>query len=330
MSINHPFAPFVRILGRGKKASRALTEAEAHQAMTMILNDDVEPLQLGAFLMLIRVREETPEEVAGFARACREHIALPQDSVTVDLDWSSYAGKRRHLPWFILSVLCLANHGIRTFMHGARGHTEGRIYTYETLQALGIPPADSTETAIQQLKENNFAYLDLEQLCPKLQHIMSLRSLLGLRSPVHTVARMLNPFSANHVMQGIFHPGYLNIHQQAGVLLDQTHFAAIKGDGGEIEINPDAPCPIHLIKNGHCSEEEWPAAFSRRHKKPDNLDIDLLQQVWHKERQDEYGEAAVVNTLAVTLYMMNKATNRQEALALAQTLWDERPRDFLK
>ena len=50
-------------------------------------------------------------------------------NIAVDLDWSSYAGKRKHLPWFILSALLLAENGIRVFMHGSDGHTAGRIYT---------------------------------------------------------------------------------------------------------------------------------------------------------------------------------------------------------
>ena len=53
--VEHPFAEYIRILGRGKKGARSLTQDEAHRAMSMIMNDEVEPLQLGAFLMLLRV-----------------------------------------------------------------------------------------------------------------------------------------------------------------------------------------------------------------------------------------------------------------------------------
>jgi len=62
----HPFAPYVRILGKGKTGSRSLDFDEARSAFTMILRGTVEPVQLGAFLMLLRVKEETPEELAGF------------------------------------------------------------------------------------------------------------------------------------------------------------------------------------------------------------------------------------------------------------------------
>ncbi|MCK5663035.1 MAG: glycosyl transferase, partial [Thiotrichaceae bacterium] len=102
----HPFADYIRILGKGKKGSRPLTQEEAYHAMRMILADEVEEIQLGAFLMLMRVKEETPEELAGFVLAVRE--TLPRITTeTADLDWSAYAGKRRHLPWFMLSSFLL-------------------------------------------------------------------------------------------------------------------------------------------------------------------------------------------------------------------------------
>ena len=65
----HAFAPFVRTLGRGKRARRSLTREEAREAMQAILDGQVEDIQLGAFLMLLRVKEETPEELAGIQKA---------------------------------------------------------------------------------------------------------------------------------------------------------------------------------------------------------------------------------------------------------------------
>ena len=129
MTEPHPFAQYVRILGRGKSFQRSFTQAEAEAAMGMILDNAVEPEQLGAFLMLLRVKEETPEEVAGFVRAAKSRFSLPDPKPRVDLDWSSYAGKRRQLPWFLLSALVLAANGVRIFMHGTEGHTPGRVYT---------------------------------------------------------------------------------------------------------------------------------------------------------------------------------------------------------
>ena len=57
MTAEHPFAAYVRILGRGKTLSRSLTIEEAEVAMAMILRGEVRPEQLGAFLMLMRVKD---------------------------------------------------------------------------------------------------------------------------------------------------------------------------------------------------------------------------------------------------------------------------------
>ena len=253
----HPFAEFVRILGKGKNGSRPLTEEEAYRSMKMILQEETEPVQLGAFLMLMRVKEETPDEVAGFVRATRDSVQIPANAPKVDLDWSSYAGKRRQLPWFILSTLLLAENGTTVFMHGASGHTNGRIYTRDVLRELGITPCQSIQEACERMKSDRFAYLDIEHLCPRLHDIIELRPLLGLRSPVHTVARSINPFNAPFVMQGIFHPGYRPVHQEAAQLLREANVAVIKGEGGEIERDPDNPCLVQRVHNGELAEEEW-------------------------------------------------------------------------
>ena len=70
----HPFAQFVRILGKGKRGARDLTREEAREAMGMVLDDKVEDTQLGAFLMLLRHKEESAEEMAGFTEALRERL----------------------------------------------------------------------------------------------------------------------------------------------------------------------------------------------------------------------------------------------------------------
>mgnify|MGYP000116711683 CR=1 FL=1 len=323
----HPFAEYVRILGKGKNGSRPLTEDEALEAMRLILNEEIEPVQLGAFLMLMRVKEESPEELAGFIRATREWISIPDGAPQVDLDWSSYAGKRRHLPWFILSTLLLAGNGTTVFMHGASGHTNGRIYTRDVLAELGIKPCTSIAEACERMRAERFAYLDIEFLCPRLHEIIELRPLLGLRSPVHTLARSINPFNAAFVMQGIFHPGYRPVHQEAAQLLNESNVAVIKGEGGEIERDPDSPCLVQRVRQGELVEEEWPALFERRHMKEATLDIKRLAQLWRGEIDDEYGAAATVGTAAIALQLMGKADTPEQALTLAGDMWENRPRD---
>jgi hypothetical protein len=105
----HPFAETIRILGKGKKGSRSLTQEEAYHAMKMILANEVLPVQLGAFLMLMRVKEETPEELAGFVIAARESCKLADDSALVDLDCFCFL--RCYWPRMALKFLCTARRG---------------------------------------------------------------------------------------------------------------------------------------------------------------------------------------------------------------------------
>ena len=182
----HPFAQYVRILGKGKKGSRSLTLDEAKMAMGMILDDQVRAEQLGAFLMLLRVKEESPEELAGFVQAVRLRNAAPE-KLTVDLDWSTYAGKKRQLPWFLLTALLLAENGHKVFMHGARGHTPGRIYIQDVLGLFNLPSCENWQQVQDQLQQRNFAFMGIAALAPKVSDIIQMRAIFGLRSPVHTL-----------------------------------------------------------------------------------------------------------------------------------------------
>ncbi len=329
MSQEHPFAQFVRILGKGKNGSRPLTQDEAKTAMMMILEEKVTPEQLGAFLMLMRVKEETAEEVAGSVQAVQAflNLQIPKSMPKVDLDWSSYAGKRRQLPWFILSSLLLAENGVKVFMHGASGHTAGRVYTKDVLTALGLPTSKNMDEVSRSLNTDNFAYIDIEYLCPKLHDIIELRPFLGLRSPVHTIARMINPLSAVYSIIGIFHPGYQPTHQLAAKYLGQPHLAVIKGDGGEAERNPDMECLVQSLHDSELSDEVWPAMFKRRHVKDDEMDSMRLAKLWRGEIEDEYALAAIIGTLAITLNMMGKAGDRTEAESMATTMWQNRSKE---
>ncbi len=317
----HPFAQYIRILGKGKIGSRPLTQDEAYQSMKMILADEVLPVQLGAFLMLMRVKEETPEELAGFVLAARESCKLSNDKAIVNLDWSSYAGKRRHLPWFLLSALLLAENGTHVFMHGASGPSSDRLYTQDMLKYLGLKYSSSIEQTRQQLEQQYFSYLSLEHICPKLHEIIELRPLLGLRSPVHTLVRLLNPFNAQYSIQGIFHPGYRPVHQQAAALLHQPHAAVLKGEGGETERNPDMDCLVQSVHNGELLDENWPALFARRHVKSEELDPKQLPLIWQGSINDEFAENSIIGTAAIALKLLGKANTQQEAHQLATDYW---------
>ena len=321
----HPFAKFIAILGRGKTLSRSLTLIEADEAMGMIIDEIALPEQLGAFLMLQRFQEETPEEVAGFVKAIKSRLDLPAVIPKVDIDWSSYAGKRRQLPWFVLSALLLSQNGVRVFMHGTEGHTPGRVYTRETLEALGYPVTETLNEAAQALDARNFAYVPLEGLSPKMRDLIELRPIFGLRTPVHTISRMINPFDAPAMLQGIFHRGFLETHTHAGKYLGQPNMAVFRGEGGEIERRANKPTDVQVLRDGDISMERWPRLTADpRQPVDEEMDVQRLAALWRGEIEDEYGQASVCGTLAIALKLLGKADSIEDADELAVSMWQSR------
>ncbi|MCU4412814.1 glycosyl transferase family protein [Acinetobacter sp. WU_MDCI_Axc73] len=318
----HPFAQYVRILGKGKTGSRSLSYEEAYAAFSMILKGEVLEVQLGAFLMLLRVKEESVEELTGFVQATKDQLNF--EPLDVDLDWSSYAGKRKHYPWFLLSAITLAKHGYNIVMHGAAGHTINRVYTEQVLQYLDYPICRSEQDVQQQLQQQHFAYLPLEIISPVLSNMIDLRNVMGLRSPVHTLARLINPFNAKATLQAIFHPAYRHSHQQAAYHLGYKNSAVIKGEGGEFERNPDAKTLICGIKQGELYEYELPKLTPERSLTEDELDLATFKQVWLGHMNHEYGEMAIIETIGIALYTMNVVDDYAQAMQKAKELWNTR------
>ncbi len=328
----HPFSKFVAILARGKTSTRSFTFAEAEEAMGMILRGEALPEQIGAFLMLLRLKEEVPEELAGFALGARTAMKQPESIPAVDIDWSSYAGKRRQLPWFLLSALILARNGFKVFMHGTEGHTPGRVYTRECLEALGFPIAHSLDEAASHIVKSNFAYVPLENIVPRLKDLIDLRPVFGLRSPVHSFSRMINPFNAPAMMQGIFHRGFMDTHAGAAQLMNQPAAAVFRGEGGEIERRPNKPCEVWTThgSEGEPEVEFWPRLLESGHVDADqDMDIADLAAVWRGEKQSIYAEASITGTLAIALKLMGQAETMDAAQALAETMWADRDKNQL-
>ena len=321
-----PFQFYIQTIGRGQKRRRSLTQAEARDAMRLILAGKVTQMQLGAFLMLIRVREETPEEAAGFVEAIREKISPP--SCSVDIDWGSYAGKRRQLPWFMLALTLLARKGYTVFLHGIVGGEKNRLYTQEVAQLLAWPIARSLSHAKAILEKTGYCYAPVEHFAPEIKTLMSYRDELGLRSPIHTLARMLNPFAARLSVHGVFHKGYDDIHQQAAAQLNDPMTAAFCGDSGEAEVRPDRKTEIKMVENNaESAAEMWsfflPKTIFNSDPTEKCMDTASLMAVWQGEEHNAYGEATVVQTLILPLMALENLTLK-EATAYAQQLWRDR------
>lgn len=328
--MSNAFTQYVKILGRGKKGSRTLTTDEAHHAMSLILSGSVEPEQLGAFWMLIRIREETVDETVGFTKATREFLFNDETlEIEVDLDWPSYAGKRNELPWFLLAALALANHGVKTVMHGHVFKGEERIFVEETIRALGLPICHSRMEVKQSIELNNFAYMPLVDINHTLSDMMNLKYTLGLRSPVNTVVRMMNPFVAAHSVHGVFHTGYDILHVSACEKLNDPSVLIFRGGNGEAEVNPEREVTLWKWQNKLASSTSWAKAEKEHKRLKNNLDLSRLTDHWGGEDIDQFGDQAVRQTIASVAGLIYGVIPHEECLALADEIWSKRDKNWL-
>ena len=322
--MDHPFATYLRIIGRGPNLSRPLEADEAEAAMTMILTDRVEPAQLGAMFLVLRLRGETPAELAGFVRAARQALPPGFDGLA-DLDWPSYADRHKQLPYFVLAALLLAESGVRVAMHGIAG--AGPATTPAVLAALGVALAANFDDAARALDADGFAYLPLDRIHPALDQLFMLRPVLGVRSPANTFARDLNPLGAAAQIQGVFHPTYIPVHQEAVRLLGQSRAAIFKGGGGEAQRNPEKRCRIGVVDDGTLREETWPAltADAPHPWRDEDLDPAAVAALWRGHRTAPGPEAAIIGTAAIALRLLNPDLDQTAALDRAGAMWRDRP-----
>lgn len=321
------FKTYIQAIGRGQKSGRTLSQQEAYDAMRLLIEGKATPEQRGAFLMLLRVREETPEELAGFCQALQA-VTLPDISdLSVDLDLGCYAGKRRQLPWFILAAILLVRTGKRLFMHGTSEPDSNRLYLDKAFQQLGLDLPVSVGQARKQLDSHGMTYLPLSTINPHLDGLIQLRAQFGLRSCANTLARMFNPSQAPFSLQGVYHK-HLDIkHQKTAVLLGTNDVLCFRGEGGEIEYKPEREVTLRFARLTNEFDVDVPAMQQDWKLKNKRMDCALMIDVWTGKNTDDYANNAVIGTLSIML-MLTEHKDWDHANQQARSLWDGRERNW--
>ena len=321
--MSQQFSEYIKIIGKGQKGSRSLTREEAYHAMKMVLADKVTGEQRGAFLMLLRTREETPEEVIGFIDACRELLAPDLSTLTPQIDIGCYAGKRRQLPWYLLAVALLARRGYTVMLHGAHEPGSGRLYASKALPLLGLPPATDIPHAKSQLAQVGVTYLDLSHLLSPLNKLIKLREFFGLRSCANTLARLLNPTLAKCCVQGVYHMHLDHKHCRVNEAFPEFDALCFRGDGGDPEVNSERDTELFITRSGQTQEIILPAQTQKWALKDTAMDVNDMLKFWRGEIQHAYGQQAVIATLASYLVLLEDISV-ERGIALALELWNQR------
>ncbi|WP_376871187.1 glycosyl transferase family protein [Albirhodobacter sp. R86504] len=322
-------APYVQQLGRGPSKSRHLTRDEAQDAMTIVLEQRAAPEAVGALLMLWRYRSENPDEIAGIVLAMRARLGVWR-KIAPDLDWPSYAaGKSRGLPWFLLAAKLTASAGHKIVLHGLNSHQANAAAVRPALPIVGIAQASTPDAVKAALDLTNIAYIPLEAMDQRFVELLALREHLGLRSPVNTALRALNPCAARAQVQGVFHPPYRALQQDGARALGEQHLRVLKGGGGEFERQPNKAVELMGLDHGAPFDTVAPALLQgakRMSEAADGAtDPSALAALWAGDLTDEFALMIVLGTAALALGVL-EGLDHTDAFRRATDLWSVRPR----
>ena len=155
---------YIKEIGRGKQGARSLTREQAADLLGQVLDGQVSDLEIGAFCLAMRIKGETPEEMAGFLDATHARLnRLPaSDKPLVVLP--SYNGARKLPVLTPLLALLLAREGLPVVMHGTATESS-RIASQNVLHTLDI----SAQTAIEPVAPGRVQFVPTSQLLPGLQ-----------------------------------------------------------------------------------------------------------------------------------------------------------------
>ncbi|QIR14279.1 glycosyl transferase [Shewanella aestuarii] len=249
------FRLLIKALGKGEKGSRSLTFAEASLLIQGFAKGKVSRPQMAAAMMLMRVRGETINEVAGVVAGLRQICHRAWSELVVDIDWPVYAGKREQLPWLLLVAKLLANKGIKVMLHGDSQALPHRRHVESCIQALGIKACVTAVQAKAALAADNIVYVGAGNFTAVLDECRLLHQELGLRSIIQTASRCMNPANAPISLRSYFHPGLDDLHQQVCQILIAEHeytngsIAIFKGLQGETEINPRVTTQVRIVNS---------------------------------------------------------------------------------
>lgn len=231
------FRDILRIVGRGKKLQRDLTTEEAYQAMRLILSGEVSEAQIGGFLVTMRVKEETADEIIGFTQAAHDAIQLPrlpQVDGLVDVALP-YNGKSRTLQTGVIALLVIAAAGVPVLVHGADDiPTKTGVGVLNLLRAMNYPIDSSVDAVLQSIENTNFGVLNIGNVLPQWTALTPLRHHFGVRILMNTVEKMLNPANASRHISGFYHSSYLS--RMTHALPGREMSWIMQGEEGSIDI----------------------------------------------------------------------------------------------
>jgi anthranilate phosphoribosyltransferase len=239
-----------------------LSTEEAENAMGIIMDGEATPAQIAGYLVGLRMKGETVEEITGSARAMRDHaVPVPLNiNGGALLDIVGTGGDGAHT--FNISTTAafvIAGTGRKVAKHGNRA-ASSKCGSADVLGALGVNLDLTPEQVGQCIDELGIGFLFAPKFHPAMKHAIGPRRELGQRTIFNVLGPLTNPAGATHQLIGVFDPALT--HSMAEVLGELGGVAAyvVHGHGGLDELTTDGPNRVSHLKNGQVETYELDAA----------------------------------------------------------------------
>jgi anthranilate phosphoribosyltransferase len=246
---------------------RSLSEAEAAGAVGEIMEGGATPAQIGAFLVLLRRKGETVDELAGAALAMREKVTRVRCEDRVLLDTCGTGGDGcRTFNVSTAAGLVAAAAGCTVAKHGNRA-ISGAVGGADVLERLGVCIDVAPARSGVLLRETGFAFLFAPLLHGAMRHAAAPRREIGVRTIFNLLGPLTNPANARHHLLGVFDAGFLEPLARVLGRLGSVHALVVHGRDGLDEITIGAETDVAELRGGEVrrfSVEPESLGFERR------------------------------------------------------------------
>ena len=230
-------AGYIKEIGRGANGARSLGVDAARALMGAVLDGEASDLEVGAFVLAMRMKGESLDELVGFLAAAEQRLApIASDRPVVVIP--SYNGARRLPNLTPLLAMALAQQGARVLVHGL-GEDPTRVTTAAIFRDLGLPAARDEADVHALWARSEPAYVATGTLSPALQRLLEVRWTVGVRNSGHTIAKMLNPCRGARVLRLVSYT-----HPEFGALMgawaqrERVDAMLLRGTEGEVVADP--------------------------------------------------------------------------------------------
>ena len=267
MGISH----YIKEIGRGARGARPLTREQASDLFGQVLDGAVTDLEVGAFCLAMRIKGETPQEMAGFLDATHARLDLFPASDRPLIVLPSYNGARKLPVLTPLLALLLAREDFPVLLHGAATEST-RVLTSNVLAALGTQPI----TLVRKIAVGEIAFAPTELLSTGLKRLLDVRRVVGLRNPAHSVVKLMQPTAGPClVIASYTHPEYA---QSMAATFELTATSALLSRGleGESVADPRRTAQVDGFIGGRrfVMQEQLPGTLGEVEGLPKEIDID--------------------------------------------------------